>query len=136
MPVYQIPQFVDGIIGPVNIFLEATKDLFGFIVEKVDQNIIFIFEIKIDCPIGNPGFFCDLRNRRLKETLLGKILYGGFKNAMVFIVIFFFSSNNRPPSNSYNCFMNECSFILSGKFAPVKKKSVGARFFDSKNKTD
>ena len=59
----QIPEFIYSCICFVNFLSKAGKDLSGFITEKLNQNIFFIFEIKIDRTIGNTRFSGNLRNR-------------------------------------------------------------------------
>jgi hypothetical protein len=56
----KIPQFVDSIVCFVDFFPEATKNLLGLVTEKLNQDIILIFEIKIDSTIGNFCFPGDL----------------------------------------------------------------------------
>lgn len=58
----KISKFINSIVRFIDRFPEAGKNLPGFITEKLNQDIVFILEIKVDGPIGNPGFFCNLRN--------------------------------------------------------------------------
>jgi len=59
----QVAKFINSSICSVNFLSEAGENLSGFITEKLNQDIFFIFEIKIDRTIGNPRFPCNLRNR-------------------------------------------------------------------------
>jgi hypothetical protein len=63
MSINQFTKFFNGRIGAVNFLSEAGENLSGFIAVKLNQDIFFIFEIKIDRTIGNPRFLCNLRNR-------------------------------------------------------------------------
>jgi hypothetical protein len=45
---------------------------------KLNQNILFVFKIKIDCSISDTGFFSNLRDCGRKKTLDGKNLDGRF----------------------------------------------------------
>jgi hypothetical protein len=63
MPPYQIAKFIDSGIRTVNLLSETGKYLSGFITEELNQDILFIFEIKINGTIGNTGLLCDLGNR-------------------------------------------------------------------------
>ena len=74
MTVHQISKLINRIIRLVYVFPESIKYLFGFIAEKLNQNIIFVFEIEIDGAIGNTRCRCNLRNGGLKKTLFGKYL--------------------------------------------------------------
>jgi hypothetical protein len=56
----QVPKFIDSSICSVNFLFEAGENLSGFITEKLNQDIFFIFEIKIDRTIGNPRLPCNL----------------------------------------------------------------------------
>jgi hypothetical protein len=59
----QVAKFINSSIRSINFLSEAGENLSGFIAEKLNQDIFFIFEIKIDRTIGNPCFLCNLRNR-------------------------------------------------------------------------
>jgi len=63
MSANQVTKFIYGRICSVNFLSEAGKNLSGFVTEKLDQDIFFIFEVQIDRTIGNPSFLCNLRNR-------------------------------------------------------------------------
>jgi hypothetical protein len=63
MPPNQISKFINSGIRAVDVFSEASKSLSGFITEKLNQDIFFILEIKINGTIGDPGFPGDLGNR-------------------------------------------------------------------------
>ena len=58
----KIAKFIDSIVRFVDFFPEPGKYLFGFVAEKLYQDIILIFEIKIDRTISDIGFPGDLRN--------------------------------------------------------------------------
>jgi hypothetical protein len=60
------------------MFSESIKYLLGFIAEKLDQDIILVFEIEIDGAVGNARCLCNLGNGGLKKTLLGKYFDSGF----------------------------------------------------------
>ena len=62
MSTNKIAKFINGIVGSVNFLSEASKNLSGFIAEKLNQNIIFVFEIKIDRAVSDPCFPGNLRN--------------------------------------------------------------------------
>jgi len=62
MQVDKIAKFIDSIVRFVNFFPEPGKYLLGFVAEKLNQDIILIFEIKIDRTISDIGFPGDLRN--------------------------------------------------------------------------
>jgi hypothetical protein len=59
----QVAKFIDSSICSVNFLSEAGENLSGFITEKLNQNIFFVFEIEIDRTVGNTRFPCNLRNR-------------------------------------------------------------------------
>jgi len=77
MTVYQILKFINRIIRLIYMFSESFKYLFGFIAEKLNQNIILVFEIEIDGAVGNSRCLCNLGNGGLKKTLLGKYFDSG-----------------------------------------------------------
>jgi hypothetical protein len=55
-------KFVQAVIGLVDGRPESIEHLFGSVVEKLDQNIVFIFEIKIDGTIRHTCLSGDLGN--------------------------------------------------------------------------
>ena len=59
----QISKFINGVVGLIHLFPETAENLFGLMIEKLNQNIIFIFEIEIDGAVSHTGFFGDLSNR-------------------------------------------------------------------------
>jgi hypothetical protein len=63
MSINQFTKFFNGSISPVNFLSKARENLSGFVTVKLNKDIFFIFEIKIDRTIGNPCFLCNLRNR-------------------------------------------------------------------------
>ena len=91
----EIAKLVQAGIGPIHLRTETIKYLLGFIIEKLDQNIVFILEIKIDGAVGDAGFFGNLGNGRLMKSLSGKNLDSRFKNLVIFM-IFFDPVNDRP----------------------------------------
>jgi hypothetical protein len=123
MTTNKIPQFVQAVVGLVNSGPEAIKNLFGSVVKKMNQDIVFVLEIKIDGTIGHPGFPGNLCNGRLVKTLVRKDFYGCFKDKMVFIIFIFFI-DFIPPVALYRTHikMNECSFIIQAWHIPVKFK--------------
>ena len=96
MPANEIAQFIRTGIRTVQFFSERTKHLFGFIIEKLDQNIVFIFEIQIDGAVGDLCYFGNLGNGRLMKSMSGKNLNSRFKD-LVILIIFFNPVNNGPP---------------------------------------
>ena len=82
----KIAQFRRTIVGLFNLSSEPFEHLLGPVTEKLHQNIVFIFEIKIDRPVSHPGFFGDLGNGWLMKTLAGKYLYGRFQNQVIFTI--------------------------------------------------
>lgn len=59
----QVAKFINSSICSVNFLSEAGENLSGFITEKLNQDIFFVFEIQIDRTVGNPRFPRNLRNR-------------------------------------------------------------------------
>jgi hypothetical protein len=78
----------------------------------LDQNIVFILEIKIDGAVGDAGFFGNLGNGRLMKSLSGKNLNRCLKNLMIFVI--FFDPIRGCPHLAIlsKAIMNECSFII------------------------
>jgi hypothetical protein len=97
MSIYQIPQFPDGGVGLFDLLPETVEDLFGFVLKKLNQNVILVFEIEVYRPVGNSGFPCDLGNGRQMKSFFGKDFDGGFKDAWVFITCFGFRVDRIPP---------------------------------------
>ena len=120
----EITKFVQARIGTIHLRPETIKYLLGFIIEKLDQNIVFIFEIQIDGAVGDPGYFGNLGNGRLMKSMSGKNLNSRFKNLVIFI-IFFYPVNDEPPYcvPFLDQQMNEYSFIIyQNLFIYVKHK--------------
>lgn len=90
----KIAQFIDSGLRLVNLFTKAGKDLPGFVIEEMDQNVIFIFEVKVNGPIGDTGRPGNLGYGRLMETGLGEYGDRRFQDAMIFII---FSFGNDGP---------------------------------------
>jgi hypothetical protein len=59
----QVPKFIYRIICAIDFLSESGENLSGFVIEKLNQDIFFIFKIKINRTIGNSRFPCNLRNR-------------------------------------------------------------------------
>jgi len=93
----QVSKFINGIFGLVHLFPEAPENLLGLVIEELNQNIIFVFEIKIDGAISHAGFFGNLSNGRMKEPVFGKYLDSRLEYAMVFIIFFTFFIDVAPP---------------------------------------
>jgi hypothetical protein len=74
----QVFELVNGPVGAIHFLLKSLKYLLGFKFEKLNQDVVFVFKIQIDRPIGDTGLFGDLRNGRLVIALAGKYLDGGF----------------------------------------------------------
>jgi len=96
----QIAEFIDSVIDLIHFFSETSKNLFGFVIEKLNQNIIFVFEIKIDGAVGNAGFFSNLGNGRLKESIFGKYLDSRLEYPMVFVIFSAVFIDVAPPEAS------------------------------------
>ena len=73
-------------IGIEPLGAETFENLLGPVTEKLHQNIVFIFEIKIDRPVSHPGFFGDLGHGGLVKTLARKYLYSRFQYQVIFII--------------------------------------------------
>jgi len=82
----QVPEFIYSSICSVHFLSEAGENLSGFITEKLNQDIVLVFEVQIDGPIGHTGFSGDFGNGRLMISVPGKYLDGRFEDAVVFIV--------------------------------------------------
>ena len=93
----QVPEFIDRGVGAVYGFFESIEHLFGFVAEKLNQYVVFVFEVEIDGAIRNSGLSCDLRYRRLMESQIRKYFHGGFEDTFVFIVIFSPIPDDPPP---------------------------------------
>jgi hypothetical protein len=93
----EIAKFVQTRIGTIHLRPKTIKNLFGFIIEKLDQNIVFIFEIQIDGAVGDLCYFGNLGNGRLMKSMSGKNLNSGFKD-LVILIIFFNPVNDGPPN--------------------------------------
>jgi hypothetical protein len=97
VPPDQVSKLFNGIFGLVHLFSEATENLLVLIIEKLNQDIVFVLEIEIDGAIRHTGFFGNLGNGGLKETVLGEYLDCRFEYAMVFIVFPAFFIDVAPP---------------------------------------
>lgn len=60
MPSHKIVKLFPGIVRLVNLLPEQSKHLFCLVAEKLDKDIIFIFEIEIYRTVGNTGLLCNL----------------------------------------------------------------------------
>ena len=108
----QVSKLINGIFGLVHLLSESPENLLGLVIEKLNQNIIFVFEIKIDGAVGYAGFFSNLGNGRLKESVFGKYLDSRFEYPMVFIIFSALFFNIAPPGAPALIIMNEYSFSL------------------------
>jgi hypothetical protein len=84
----KIPKFIQAVLSPIDLLTEGFKNLFGPKTEKLNQDVVFIFEIQVDSAVGDPGFFCNLGNGRLVKSLSGKNLNRCLKNLMIFMIFF------------------------------------------------
>jgi hypothetical protein len=87
-------RLVDGIPEPL-------ENLACLELVKLNQDIILVFEIKVDGSVRHAGFFGNLGNRRLKKTLFGEYLDGSTQDALVFIHIFYFRTDSEPPGGNF-----------------------------------
>ena len=84
----EIAKFFQTVVRFFDRRPEAIKHLFGSVAEKLHQNVIFIFEIKIDGSVGHSGLFGNLGNGRLVKSMSGKNLNRRLKNLMIFMIFF------------------------------------------------
>jgi len=134
----KITKLIDRLVSMADFFTKTGENLAGFEIEKMDQNVVFIFKVKIYGPIGHARRFSDLGYGRLVETGLGKDGNGSFQNAMVFVV-FDFGSNRAPLVSTADPYMNEYSFIYQGFYMSVKLKSImtaDSDFCDKKSRVN
>jgi hypothetical protein len=93
----QVSKLFNGIFSLVHLFPEAPENLLGLVIEELNQDIIFVLEIEIDGAIRHTGFFGNLGNGGLKETVFGEYFDCRFQYAMVFIVFPAFFIDVTPP---------------------------------------
>jgi hypothetical protein len=86
VPSDEVFQFLDGAATAIDFFSEALENLLGFVFEKLNQDIVLVFEVQIDGPIGHTSFSGYFGNGRLMISVAGKHLDSRFENAVVFIV--------------------------------------------------
>ncbi len=96
----QVSKLINGVFGFIHLFSETSENLLGLVIEELNQNIIFVFEIKIDGAISHTGFFGDLSNGRLKETVFGKYLDRRLEYPVVFVVFSALFIDVTPPGAS------------------------------------
>jgi hypothetical protein len=99
VPSDEVAQLLDGTAPAIDFFSEALKNLLGFVLEKLNQDIVLVFEVQIDGPIGHTGFSGDFCNGRLMISVPGKYLDGRFEDAVVFIV-FIAGTDGLTPAGS------------------------------------
>ena len=75
---------------------EPFKNLFGFVLKKIDQDVVFIFEIQVDGTISHAGFPGDLGNSWLIKPLSRKHLHRRFQDKMIFVIFIFFIDFSLP----------------------------------------
>ena len=123
----KIAQLINGGLCMVDFFAKARENLAGFVIEKMDQDVIFIFKVEVNCSISNSSRPCNLRYGRFMET--GFCKYGDrrFQDAMIFIIFSFGTNGVSPSAGSPNPYMNEYSFIYQRRSRPVKLKSIPAK---------
>jgi len=117
MSMDEIPKFIDRFVGFDHRFSESAEHLFGFVIENLKQDIVFILEVEVYRPIGDSRFFGNLRYGCVMEAGFREYFHGGFENTFV-LVVFFLSVDGPPPFRMEK--VNECSFILLGATSPVK----------------
>jgi hypothetical protein len=86
VPSDEVFQLLDGAATAIDFFSEALENLLGFVFEKLNQDIVLVFEVQIDGPIGHTSFSGYFGNGRLMISVAGKHLDSRFENAVVFIV--------------------------------------------------
>jgi hypothetical protein len=86
VPSHEISQLLDGTAPAIDFFSEALENLLGFVFEKLNQDVVLVFKIQIDGPIGHACFSGDFGNGRLMISVPGEYLDGRFENAVVFVV--------------------------------------------------
>ena len=58
----KIAQLIQTAFRLVNFRPKPFKDLFGFVMKKIYQDVVFIFKIQVNCTISHTGFLGDLGN--------------------------------------------------------------------------
>jgi hypothetical protein len=86
VPSDEVSQLLDGAAPAIDFFSETLENLLGLVFEKLNQDIVLVFEVQIDGPIGHTSFSGDLGNGRLMISVTGKHLDSCFENPVVFIV--------------------------------------------------
>ena len=97
----QVAELVHGVVALVDRLPEAVKNLFGLVIEKLNQNIVLVFEIEIDGAVGDTGFPGYLGNGGLKKSLLGKYLDGRFQDTLIFVVGLSLFVDGAPPLDTH-----------------------------------
>jgi hypothetical protein len=96
VPSDEVFQLLDGAAPAIDFFSEALENLLGFVFEKLNQDIVLVFEVQIDGPIGHTSLSGDFGNGRLMISVAGKHLDGRLENAVVFIVFFAVTDGSIP----------------------------------------
>jgi len=98
MPTDQIPKFIHRRIGIVHRLSELLEHVFCFVAEKLNEDIVFVFEVQIDRAVCNTGGSGDLRDGCLMEALVGENVYRCVQDAMVFVTVPVFFRDDSPPA--------------------------------------
>jgi hypothetical protein len=94
MPPNKIAQLIQTAFHLVDFHPKPFKYLFGFVVKKIDQNVVFIFEIQVNRAIGHAGFLGDLGDGGLVKPLPGKNLHRRFQDQVVLVIFMLFIDFN------------------------------------------
>jgi hypothetical protein len=88
----EIAQFIEAVVGVLDLGPKLFKDLLGSIAEKLNQDVILVFKVQIDRSVSNASLFGDLGNRRLMKPLARKHGHGRFQYQVILIVFLMFSN--------------------------------------------
>jgi ferredoxin len=86
---HQVEKFLFGRSPFFDSLAEPLEYQAGFVLVELNQNIVFVFEIKIDGPVSNAGLLGHLGHGGMVKTLLCENFHSRFKDLVVFFGIAF-----------------------------------------------
>ena len=82
----EVLKLIGGMFRFLNYLPESVENLLGFVAEKLQQDVVLVFEVQIDGTVGHPGLPGNRRDGGFIEPLLRENLDRRLKDTVVFVV--------------------------------------------------
>lgn len=74
-----------GGIQLFNMVLDLKDDFADLVFKEGDEDIVFVVEVEVDCPVSDLGLFGNVRDTGIEKTFTGKNFNGSLGYLVVFV---------------------------------------------------